>query len=73
METLWTMPVEVPVSLLLQDGNYAWSCGQLSLDADGQVLHPDDLTAQSAQVCRYIAEILGRVDLSIDVVRRALL
>lgn len=73
MDALWRMPIPVPVSLLLRQGNHAWSCGQLSLGADGQVLHPDDLAAQSRQVCDYVEEILDRADLPIGTIRRALL
>ncbi len=73
MDALWKMPVEVPVSLLLRDRNFAWTCGQLSLDADGAVLHADDLLSQSALVCDYISEILRRGELPANAVRRALL
>jgi len=73
MEALWSMPVEVPVSLLLQDEDLAWSCGQLALDQAGAVLHPDDLAEQSRTVCDYIDLIRTRADLAPSSLRRVLL
>jgi len=73
MEALWSMPVEVPVSLLLQDDDLAWSCGQLALDDTGAVLHADDLAAQSAAVCDFIKLIGDRADLAPSALQRVLL
>ncbi len=58
------MPIDVPYSLLVRDGDYAWSCGQLALDADSKVLAPDDLAEQSRIVAAYIAEVLDRGDVN---------
>ncbi|MEM7225807.1 MAG: hypothetical protein AAF495_22705 [Pseudomonadota bacterium] len=63
---LWSMQIEVPVSLLLRDGDLAWSCGQCPLDGSGQVIAPGDLAAQSEAVADYIAEVLARGDLSAE-------
>ena len=73
MEALWSMPVDVPVSLLLQDDDLAWSCGQLALDQAGAVLHENDLSEQSRTVCDYIDLIRTRADLAPTSLRRVLL
>lgn len=67
------MPIDVPYSLMLRVGNFAWSCGQLALDSDSSVLAADDLGAQSRIVCNYIDEILARGDLPASTARRMLL
>ena len=67
------MPIEVPYSLLIRDGGFAWSCGQLALDGDTGVIGPDDLGIQSGTVSDYIDEILARGDLPVSSVRRLLL
>lgn len=59
-DSLWQMRIDVPYSLLVRDGDYAWSCGQLALDAESNVLAADDLSAQSSIVAGYIQEVLGR-------------
>jgi hypothetical protein len=69
-ETLWSMPAELPYSLLLRPGDYAWSCGQLALDEDSSVLAAGDPIAQSRIVCDYIEKILARGDVPISAVRR---
>lgn len=67
------MPIDVPYSLLLRNGEFAWSCGQLALDSDSSVIAADDLGAQSRIVCNYIDEILARGDLPASAARRMLL
>ena len=72
-ETLWAMPIDVPYSLLLRDGDLAWSCGQCPLDARARVLDPGDLEAQTHHVCRYIGEVLERGGLTTDAIGKQLL
>ena len=61
---LWAMPIEIPYSLLVRDGDVAWTCGQVPLDGDSRVVAPDDLVAQSRVVSDHIEEILRRGALS---------
>jgi len=67
------MPIDVPYSLLLRAGDFAWSGGQLALDSDSSVLAADDLGVQSRIVCNYIDEIMARGDLPASAARRMLL
>lgn len=62
--TLWSMRIDVPYSLMVREGGLAWSCGQVPLDAEGRVLDPGDIVAQSRRLCTYVRDILGRVGLS---------
>lgn len=62
-ESLWNMAIDVPYSFLVRDGDHAWSCGQLALDRNSNVLAPGDLLAQSKIVADYVKEILGRAGL----------
>ena len=57
------MRIDVPYSFLVIDGQHAWSCGQLALDPDGDVLQPGDLASQSTIVAANLIEILRRADL----------
>lgn len=72
-EALWRMPIEVPYSLLVREGDLAWSCGQCPLDRDARVLAPDDLVAQTAIVCDYIETVLGRAELLPDALGQLIL
>lgn len=72
-DSLWQMRIDVPYSLLVRDGDYAWSCGQLALDGDSNVVAPDDLVAQSTLVAGYIAQVLERGGLSPDHLKRLLM
>ncbi len=56
----WSMQVDVPVSQLVREGGFAWSCGQCPLDAEGQVQFKDDLRRQTTLVCEYIEQIAQR-------------
>ena len=56
----FAMQVEVPVSQLVRDDDFAWSCGQCPLDRSGAVLFPEDLLAQAEEVCGYIRSTLMR-------------
>ena len=67
------MRIDVPYSLLVRDGDQAWTCGQLALDADANVLAADDLGSQSAIVAGYIAELVERIGLDVDHLKRLLL
>ena len=52
------MPIEIPYSLLVKDGDLAWTCGQIPLDGASQVMAPGDLVMQTEIVCDYVEEIL---------------
>ncbi|MDG1409355.1 MAG: RidA family protein [Acidimicrobiales bacterium] len=67
------MAIDVPYSFLVRDGAHAWSCGQLALDHNSNVISSGDLPAQSEIVANYVAEILGRADLSVDSLVRLVL
>ncbi len=72
-DSLWQMRIDVPYSLLVRDGDYAWSCGQLALDGDSNVVAAYDLTAQSTLVAGYIEEVLMRGNLGPEHLKRLLL
>ncbi|MGZ0218707.1 MAG: RidA family protein [Acidimicrobiales bacterium] len=72
-DSLWNMAIDVPYSFLVRDGNHAWSCGQLALDRNSNVIMPGDLPAQSKIVADYVAEILARAGLSADSLIRLVL
>jgi len=67
---IWSMAIDVPVSYLVRDGDLAWSCGQLALDIDSNVIHPGNLPRQSEVVADYISQILARLDLSANGLKR---
>ncbi len=67
------MPIDLPYSFLVKDGDFAWSCGQLALDSQSQIMAAGDLVAQSEIVCDYIEKILKRADLDPSALRRLLL
>ncbi|MDT4821602.1 TIGR00004: reactive intermediate/imine deaminase [compost metagenome] len=56
--SMWKMKIEHPYSLLVQDGGYAWTCGQCPLDENGQVAHENNLIAQTRHVVQSIRTIL---------------
>ncbi len=67
------MAIDVPYSFLVRDGDQAWSCGQLALDRDANVLAAGDLVAQSQIVAGHVAEIIGRAGMApADVARLVL-
>jgi enamine deaminase RidA (YjgF/YER057c/UK114 family) len=72
-DDLWRLPIEVPYSLLVKDQGLAWTCGQLPLDGQSQVLAPGDLAAQTEIVCDYIEKILGRGALPPEAIGKLLL
>ena len=72
-EALWEMAIDVPYSFLVRDEAMAWSCGQLALDKNSQVVGPNDIAIQSRVVCDYIEEILGRGSVSAQSVTKLLL
>ncbi len=63
-DTLWKMRIVHPYSLLVRDGDLAWSCGQCPLDESGTVVAPDDVLAQTELVSAYIAKILSMADMT---------
>jgi len=65
-ELLWSMPVEVPYSLLVRDGPDAWSCGQAPLDREGRVRASGDLEDQTRIVCGFIDRLLEEADFGRD-------
>lgn len=72
-DSLWQMRIEVPYSMLVRDGDYAWSCGQLALDGASNVVAANDLAAQSTIVAGYVEEVLGRGNLDPEHLKRLLL
>ena len=72
-EGLWKMAIDTPYSLLVSSGSSAWTCGQLAMDENAEVVAPGDLDRQAEIVADYIAEILRRADLTIEKARRLVL
>ncbi len=72
-DSLWQMRIDVPYSLMVRVGQHAWSCGQLALNGDSQVLAPHDLAAQSRVVAGYVDQVLGRAGLTAADAKRLLL
>lgn len=72
-EALWEMAIDVPYSFLVRDKEMAWSCGQLALDKNSQVIGPNDIREQSRVICDYIGEILDRGSVSTHSVTKLLL
>ncbi|NML32312.1 Rid family hydrolase [Paraburkholderia antibiotica] len=58
--TLWRLSITVPYSFLVRDRDFAWTCGQVPLDKEANVVAPNDLAAQTDAVCDYIEDILRR-------------
>lgn len=71
--SLWSMRIDVPYSLIVRDGNLAWSCGQVPLDRDARVIHPDDMAAQARDVAGHIRAILEGVELNGEAVGKLVL
>ena len=67
------MPIEIPYSLLVRDGDLAWSCGQVPLDGASRVVAPGDLAGQTETVCGYVEEILRRGALPADAITKLVL
>ena len=63
-DTLWRMRIEVPYSLLVREGEPAWSCGQCPLDRGGEVLAPFQLAEQTTHVVQFIETILAKAELA---------
>ena len=57
---VFAMQVDVPVSTMVRDGEFGWTCGQCPLDRTGEVLSPGDLVAQAGHVCDMIEHVLAR-------------
>lgn len=57
---VFAMQVDVPVSTMVRDGEFGWTCGQCPLDRKGEVLSPGDLVAQAGHVCDMIEHVLAR-------------
>ncbi len=72
-ESLWQMRIDVPYSLFVRAGDHGWSCGQLALDGNSEVVAADDLVAQSELVAGYVAEVTARAGLTTDHLRRLVL
>lgn len=56
----WKLEIQVPYSLLVNDRDLSWTCGQVPLDTASRVLAPDDLLGQTRVVCDHIEAILGK-------------
>lgn len=69
----WQMPIALPYSLLVKDGELGWTCGQVAIDKDSRVLAPGDLAGQTEIVCNYIKAILAHSGMAPDVVGKLLL
>lgn len=57
---VFAMQVDVPVSTMVCDGDYGWTCGQCPLDRHGQVVAPGNLVAQTEFVCDMIETVVRR-------------
>lgn len=57
---VFAMRTDVPVSTLVRDGAYGWTCGQCPLDRKGDVFAPNDLLAQVRFVGDMIEGVLNR-------------
>lgn len=57
---VFAMQVDVPVSTMVRDGGFGWTCGQCPLDRQGAVVSPGDLIAQALFVCDMIETVLRR-------------
>ena len=62
------MQVDVPVSTMVRDGAFGWTCGQCPLDRAGEVLSPGDLVAQAGHVCDMIEHVLARGGFDTDMI-----
>lgn len=60
-DKVWRMRIDHPYSMLVRDGDMAWSCGQCPLDQEGEVLYPGDLLAQAVVVCDFIKRFLREI------------
>jgi enamine deaminase RidA (YjgF/YER057c/UK114 family) len=60
-DKVWRMRIDHPYSMLVRDGDMAWSCGQCPLDPKGEVLYPGDLLAQAVVVCDFIKRFLREI------------
>jgi enamine deaminase RidA (YjgF/YER057c/UK114 family) len=58
------MRIEVPYSLLVREGELAWSCGQCPLNRGGEVLAPFQLAEQTTHVVQFIETILAKAELA---------
>lgn len=61
----WTMPIPLPYSLVVRDQNNAWTCGQVPLDTQSNVIKPGDLLGQTDIVCDYIERLLKKSDMEV--------
>jgi len=57
---VFAMQVDVPVSMMVRDGHYGWTCGQCPLDRRGRVVAPGDLVAQAEFVCDMVETVVQR-------------
>ncbi len=54
----WDGPIPYPYSMGVKCGNFIFVGGQVAVDADGQVLHPDDIAQQTPIVMDKVVQIL---------------
>lgn len=67
---VFAMQVDVPVSMMVCDGDYGWTCGQCPLDRQGRVVAPGDLVAQAEFVCDMVEVVVRRGELDIAAVAK---
>ncbi|KAF1036142.1 MAG: hypothetical protein GAK33_04145 [Burkholderia lata] len=64
-DSFWSMRIDTPYSLLVRDGEFAWTCGQCPLDSNGHVLAPGDLGQQTRHVAQIILRLLESASLEL--------
>lgn len=57
---VFAMQVPVPVSTMVVDDGFGWTCGQCPLDHEANVVAPHDLVAQAEFVCAMIETVVQR-------------
>ena len=66
----WNWPVELSHQHGVRCNGMVFTGGQADLDAHGNVIHPDDLEAQTKSVFQYVRDILNDLDTNVkDLVR----
>jgi enamine deaminase RidA (YjgF/YER057c/UK114 family) len=60
------MPVEIPYAMAVQAGELIFTCGQCDFDAQGRVLNPGDLWAQTASEIGHLERVLAELDAGLE-------
>jgi enamine deaminase RidA (YjgF/YER057c/UK114 family) len=61
---MFAMRVDVPVSTMVRDGEYGWTCGQCPIDQNAAIVSPHDLFEQTHYVCDMIETVLPRASMN---------